>query len=844
MKRLFKALILMGILFPVEVFALGLGELETQSALNQPFRAEMKILRASQSDLKSLKANLASAKDYARIGLERLPILNALNFKVVKKGNAHYIRITSKRRISEPYLNFLIEVNWSRGRILREFTVLLDPPELLGSGAPELTAPKAQAPKEQAAERREKEDTRKAREAVSTGTTEAGIVYGPVQRNEQLWNIAKHIKAKEQDATIEQITMALLRNNPDAFIRENVNNLKRGHVLRIENPQNIYEMDARTASVAFRRQYQLWQDYKQRRADAARAKAKTRRQSRDQKTSQSREKVTEDSTEGVLTLERPPSKKPVAGHLESSRPGSGEQNEQISKLRKELAASEESEELSKKRNEEMHERLKAMEDQIASLQRLMQVKSDELVALQETEKEALELATEPQNDEDAVITPQTPSVIDELQKNPQLMGLVGGTGLLLLTMLWVIVRKRRAMAENDYRFDSRVSDHSDIYEEPDYGVSAPRSIEEDPLTQADIFVAYGNLDAAINLMSSAAERNPENSEYQRKLDELAAMLVKRDGTLPDTETLADTLIPEQQFLEEESLLTSEDLAAFQQELESAEQETFSNIDPFETKSVVHDDTDSSEVQQFEDTSALLSGPIDNSIDFDLGDLDEELQQLTSNEELESPSDNSMLDFDLDEINEVSELLVEDDSKEQGMPLIDDGLELEENLSSTAETLDSKLEQGLNTVDESLELELEESLGLVDGALDHGPEESLSPVDETLGDAFEESMSAVEKYLDQELEEGLGPVDGALDQELDEITLDTELPDLDDDGLIEIGDHEPDLFNSVDEVGTKLDLARAYIDMGDPDGARSILDEVLTEGNENQIAQAHELLEQI
>ena len=765
MRRLFKVLILMGILFPLQVFALGLGELQTQSALNQPFKAELQLLRVSPSELKGLKVKLASEEDYSRIGLERLPILNTLSFKIVQKGSAHYIRITSTRRISEPYLNFLVEVNWSRGRLLREFTVLLDPPELLGSGAPDLTTPETQAPKGDApaAQTEEPEEliSRPDDSAVSdvqassVSTAEASIVYGPVERNEQLWNIAEKIRGN-RDATVPQIMMALLRNNPEAFTRENVNNLKRGYVLRIENPQDIYEMDVQEASVAFKRQYQLWQDYKQSLAESASAKAEASRQASEQKAAQTSETVSPETTDGVLTLERPQSKEPVAGHLESSQPGSGKQNEQIGRLRDELAAAEQSAELSYKRNEEMHERLKAMEDQIASLQRLMQIKSDELVALQETQKESPVAATAPLNEQDtSSIQQQFRSVLSELQKNPQLMGLVGGTILLLLTMFWVIARKRRAAGESDYRFNSEHTNSTFIDRDADYGVSAPRTIEEDPLTQADIFVAYGNLDAAVNLMSSAVEKNPENSEYHQKLDDLASMLAKRDGKIEPPVSATDVVIPEEEELHD-SLLTSEDLAAFQHEFENTEKQDVPVIDLSEARLSLVDDADRFEALLTVDEAEQISEPTAESIEFDLGDLDDELEQLTLNAEAESSSDGSVLEFDLDELNDVSE---------------------------------------------------------------------LPDVDATLDD-IESS------------------IDISLDHALDEITLDTELPEVDDDGLIEIGDHEPDLLNSVDEVGTKLDLARAYIDMGDPEGARSILDEVLLEGNENQVAQAHELLDQI
>ena len=774
MKRLSKVLILMGILFPVQVFALGLGELQTQSALNQPFLAELQILRASPAELKGLQVRLASEEDYARIGLERLPILNALNFMIVKKGSSHYIRISSRRQISEPYLNFLIEVNWARGRMLREFTVLLDPPELLGSGAPDLTAPEAETSISEEAESMAAEIP--VSEVVSAAVSESSLVYGPVERNEKLWNIAKQIRG-EHKASIPQVMMALLRNNPEAFIRENVNNLKQGYVLRIENPKDIYEMDAQEARLAFQHQYQLWHDYKQSRAKAAKERTESAKTDREQRSATTKDTAV--SSDGVLTLERPKSKEPVAGHLESSQPGNGQQNEQISKLRDDLAAAEENAELSEKRNEEMHERLKAMEDQIASLQRLMQIKSDELVALQETQKEAPE-STDLMEADSSEQEYQIPAVLKELQKNPQLMGIIGGAILLILAMFWVLARKRRGADKYGYQFSSEQTGVSSDYDEPDYGVSSPRTIEEDPLTQADIFVAYGNLDAAVNLMSSAVEKQPGNAAYQNKLDDLTSMLTKRDGDMHAAPINSDEVIPEEEIFEEETLLTSDDLAAFQQEFEDNQKEAAPKIDLSEARLSLVDDAAKFEALLDAGDSPETSVPDSDGIDFDLSDLDDEIQELTTDKDVDLSTDSSVLEFNLDELDDILEV----------------------------------------------------------------PEKDSTDLDASINNVLDDDNSAPEIDLSAIADDASAEdIDASIDSTLDEV-LDDVSTDINEDGLIEIGDHEPDLLNSVDEVGTKLDLARAYIDMGDPEGARSILDEVLLEGNPDQISQAHELLDQI
>ena len=127
MKRLFCLILI--IIHPATVFALGLGDLDLNSALNEPFEARVELLSPTADELDSMKIGLADTDAFARSGLERSFLLSKLKFDLKRSidDGPDYIRIYSREPIREPFLNFLIEVNWGKARLFREYTVLLYP---------------------------------------------------------------------------------------------------------------------------------------------------------------------------------------------------------------------------------------------------------------------------------------------------------------------------------------------------------------------------------------------------------------------------------------------------------------------------------------------------------------------------------------------------------------------------------------------------------------------------------------------------------------------------------------------------------------------------------------------
>src|ERR1700722_12853234 len=140
------------LLIPSLSWGLGLGEIHLNSALNEPMNAEIDLIAAGPDELTALRATLAGRDAFTRYGIDRPPFLSTLTFKVGKgKDGRDALLVRSTDAIPEPFVTFLVEVNWSRGRLMREYTVLLDPPvytpgETASSAAPVTAPSSARAP--------------------------------------------------------------------------------------------------------------------------------------------------------------------------------------------------------------------------------------------------------------------------------------------------------------------------------------------------------------------------------------------------------------------------------------------------------------------------------------------------------------------------------------------------------------------------------------------------------------------------------------------------------------------------------------------------------------------------
>ncbi|MBL8201809.1 MAG: hypothetical protein JNK40_12615 [Chromatiales bacterium] len=251
-------------LLPLTAGALGLGEITLRSALNQPFVAEIPVTAESADELSRLTVQLAPPAAFERFGLDRPRFLDDLSFQVQREGSRAVVRVTSAKPVSEPFISLLIDVGWPQGRLLREYTVLLDPPAFAAArDASPAAAPPAAAGPEAAAPaiRREPAASSAPAAATATGSVSVGAdgnVYGPVRPNETLWGISERLRASG-DVSVNQMMVALYRANPEAFAG-NINRLRRGAILRVPTGSEVAGISSREATSEVRRQDDAWRN--------------------------------------------------------------------------------------------------------------------------------------------------------------------------------------------------------------------------------------------------------------------------------------------------------------------------------------------------------------------------------------------------------------------------------------------------------------------------------------------------------------------------------------------------------------------------------------------------------
>jgi pilus assembly protein FimV len=246
-------------LLPQAAAALGLGELKKHSELNQPFHATIDLVDANAEELDTLRVKLADAERFRRAGIERPHVLSQLRFEVVETGSGpDHIKITSQAPIQEPYLTFLIEVSWSNGRLFREYAALLDPPAY-DRATQRTTPPQGRAP-DVARPAASGPSRRPSSSAARAATTSPGS-YGPTVRGDTLSEIALRARS-DRSLTVQQVMMALLRANPDAFFQDNINALKAGAVLNIPDASVIAAVSRPEAVALTGRHWALWEQYR------------------------------------------------------------------------------------------------------------------------------------------------------------------------------------------------------------------------------------------------------------------------------------------------------------------------------------------------------------------------------------------------------------------------------------------------------------------------------------------------------------------------------------------------------------------------------------------------------
>ena len=382
-----------------QALAQNLGPVQMRSTMDQPLMADIPLTGVS-GNLDNVHVALASEEAFARAGLNRSALPVPLSFAVAKNAAGQpVVRVTSAAPVRDTYLDFLVEVSSGSNKVVREVTMLLDPPGTpVGAAAASAPAapaarpsrtsevparvPTAEASKPARAEPASRAEAVPHAEPAPHATATQGGTYGPVQRGQTLSTIARQHAG---GADMNQMLVALQKANPDAFYRDNMNALKTGAILRIPSSDEIQAQSGAAALAEVRRQNESW------RAGTARAPSVVA-DGASTGAAQNDAKAPAPKNDRLAIV---PAKE--GGDAASTRAGTkgGTGDTQIAGLRQELATSKESVASLKQEGAELKSRIGELEDLNAKNQRLLSLKDSEIAELQRKLADAQKQGSKP-----------------------------------------------------------------------------------------------------------------------------------------------------------------------------------------------------------------------------------------------------------------------------------------------------------------------------------------------------------------------------------------------------------------------------------------------------------------
>jgi len=910
----FTALALAGLLLPSLAWSAGLGKLAVLSALGQPLRAEIEVSSVDPGEADSLSARAAAAEAYAKANIERAGAVRSIRFAVDRRSSGQYVvLLTSVEPMNEPFLELLVELNSTSGRLVRGYTFLLDPPGYKPpvaaaaapatiSPAPPVAVPAPAAAAAAAPVVRPANAAVTERSPAPAPRTQFATAY-TVKRGDTLTKIA--IEHKQPGVSLQQMLVALYRGNLDAFDGKNMNRMRAGKILTIPASAAGVSKDDAVREIAA--QNTEFAEYRRQIGVAVAEGPAGARSGR-----QAAGKI------GAPRVERqPPPAEPTRDQLRLAKAGD-------EKAPGDAGAAARADDLAAKDKalKEANERIAILEKNLRELQKLIQLKSEAGAQMQQAATgaaakasrepvskaapaaeaakaaaagsvskapEAAQAAAARESGEAAKAAPAVkaataaakaapakaarkaqpppppppppePSFLDEFSDPRALVG--GVLVVFVLYTLWKLRERRRAQAESSVAASAAIDSTSgfgapgepridtaaaSFRSEFGEGISKVETEEIDPIAEADVYMAYGRDTQAEEILKEALGKDATRHAIRGKLLEIYA-------NRKDLKTFAATA--RELHAATGGQGPEWDRAVSLGRSVDADNPLFAGASASE---VAAGDTvvltqaeiagaDSAGADTAIDAATQAAPPLD--FDLDLGGAegapasDDRLDVAVSTPEESSPS---TLDFDLDLGGDVAaepetgDAALDAASKsnvEAEVPA-DDGSTIDFDLGPTAEapaasTAESAVEPGSKTAvqdaaapDEDAALTMDFDLG--------APAEAAPTAAEAATQATPDEDAALTMDFD------LGTPAEAAQPEEKAPEIDMSAFDLD------LGDSPAEATDAAipdahwQEVATKLDLAKAYEEMGDKDGARELLNEVAAEGDAAQKQQANALL---
>ncbi|WP_043200429.1 FimV/HubP family polar landmark protein [Pseudomonas putida] len=893
--------------------ALGLGELTLKSAQNQPLDAEIELLDVRDLKAAEVAPSLAPPEEFSKAGVAFPTYLEDLTFTpVINPNGKSVLRVTSSQPLPGTVVKFLVQVMWPQGRLLRDYSVLLD-------------QAKAQGDKPAAGN-------------VAPAVT--GASNYTTQRRDTLWQIAAR---NTQGGSIQQTMIAIQALNPDAFIGNNINQLKVGQVLRLPDQQQVQNIAQGEANREVAEQYAAWREGR-RLGPRARQLDATRRGA----------------------AEAAPARIAQGDNLRLVSPGNQAGAGQAKALNDKLAVAQESLDTSRRDNDELKSRMTDLQSQLDKLQRLIELKNDQLARLEgqgaaapavaaatpaqpaaaaqpavKPAPAAVDTAPKPVPAAKPVPATQPNSALDQVLGNPWLLGLIAGSSILVLALLlWLLARKRKAQQEAEKHlrmaraleeeqgtgFDNDTESLDGVeVSEPSVTLSpavvaasaaaavaaekvaAPATeaeLEPEPyadphaalLAQVDECLAEGRLNRATELLEPAVDTAPERDDLRLKLMDVYARqgdqsaFAEQERKLPASEQNAAEVAglkeryPAMLGLAAAGLgaaaLAAEMDEQYVQELlhDEPEAPVVADVVPDEVPEfepqvdaepeVVAQAEPEAELDAFEevptlDAPGLDEQDLDSDFDLSLGeDLPEEdplAAPLLDEPAAQEPVPDELV---------IAEPVLDEPGLEEVQPeeqpfAVDAELQADADADFEAMLAQAEPQPAVDLSDFDLDVtepvapaapdaveeapvDIAAELAAFDSVPEFDPVSEFDmPSDFDLSLSLDDDSPAAKSFA-SELDD--------VNAELDKLSQSLESPSLEphftsEDAVAQpepepLDDLDFDFFSGSDEVATKLDLARAYIDMGDNQGARDILDEVVKDGDDTQRQEAEGMLSRL
>jgi pilus assembly protein FimV len=845
---------------PLLAQAAGLGRLSVQSFLGQPLRVEIEIVSLLPAEESSLEARLASGNAFAQAGIDFNPVLVGVRFAIEKSDGRTVLRVTTRQPVNEPFLDMLVELRWATGLLVREYTVLLDPtdykapkPMAVAPAVPAITAvaptaptapaaPAAPAPGApaapvaEAAKPEPRIEERPIAAAPAPAETKGAQSY-EVKKGDTLGAVARQYRP--DGVTFNQMLIALQRANEDAFIRNNINLVRAGRILNIPDPEAVAAVETADANRLVGAQMADFAEYRSRlgaTVAAAPAPAAAAERVTEGQITPKAEEPKPAEPKDQLKLSKADPKKPGAPAAKAAREDDQAARERALK--------------------EAQSRVTDLEKNVADLQKLMELKNQQFAELEKKSAKPAPAAPPPaakapeppkpapapqaakapeakpaaqapatpaaepakpvaeapkpaakpapaRPKPAATPPPPEPSLVDEFLDNPIALGVLGGVILLLAGYgAWAWQRKKKSVSKFQ---DSVLGAASSAPEaaaatgtaaatgaaasvsQASVSQSAVGGLDTDdvdPIAEADVYMAYGRDTQAEEILKEALQKDANRIPVQVKLLEIYAN--RRDAK--SFEQIALKL----KGLTKGAGADWDKAAALGR-----------SIDP--ANGLYGGSRGEAAATPARAPAPAAAAAAVPTVDFDIGG-----GQGAGSDAAAAPA--SALDLDLGGTSVPAQ---EKSDFSPGGTLIIDANETKAASSGLDFDLGGDGDKAGDTVS-GLNFEL--------------PASAPAPAP---------SAPASGGGLDFDL--NLGSSDAKVDTtspsasvDLSEISLDLGTPG----GTPAAGASADPKWQ---EVATKLDLAKAYEEMGDKDGARELLNEVLREGDAAQQGQARQML---